>query len=170
MNEHFFKEQYTAETQKLHAPAELIEKTRQRAAEEQRRYAAIRKKRRIYRYAAAAAALLFLCIAAIPLTGILQKEAQQGTTIYLGSQGKEIVLQEQVEIEHSYILPVEFTKNTAWEEEIAGVQVRFAVTDTDTCMAAFEEEKAYVIVRSQLTDREAFHSVMEQILTVRGTE
>lgn len=166
MNEQDFKDAYKEDLSKLHAPKDLIAKTRQMTAFEEKRYQKEKKKKLYFTSFASAAALLVICLAAYFATRPVQPNVEYGTTIHLGNHesGTEIVLKEQVEVNRLTILPIEFSQKECAEQEISGVQVMITLSKEQYYMAAFEAEDSYIVVKSQITVEEDFVKVMEEIL------
>lgn len=168
MKEQEFGIHYKQELQSLHAPEDLITRTKKMAAEEQT-LVHTKTKKRLYRYGAAlsaVAAVLFLCILLLP-NQPAEISSEEGTRIHLGKweDGKELYFEEQISVDRTAILPLAFLKENAWEEEIAGVQVRFALDENESCMAAFVEDDAYVVIVSKITDKDAFRDVINKLLS-----
>ncbi|MGN0430994.1 MAG: hypothetical protein ACI4EQ_01400 [Lachnospiraceae bacterium] len=188
-----FSMQYKAELESLHAPKDLIARTKEKVKAEST-LEKERKKRRRYIYSstmAAAAAIIVLVgtftyrrgeeegavqpqdmqlaaseqEAVQPQEDVEQTELQMGTTIYLGQNKEEIYLEEQITIDRTAILPMEFLKNTAWEEEISGKPVKFTLDEEENYVAAYEEAEAYVVIYSQTEDLETIKDCVLQMLS-----
>lgn len=153
-------DQYKTEISSLHAPKDLILQTKNKISLEKQKIKATKKRKVYYAYAVAAAALLFVCLLAFPL----KDTKQESPKIYLGNQGSQIYLGEQIEIMHMSILPLEFSQDTSWTEEIDDIQVIFAIGENNTYMAAFESESTYVVVKGDITKKEDFKELMKQLL------
>ncbi len=168
MNEKDFKNSYKENLSGLHAPQDLIAKTKQMAAFEERRYQKEKKKAYYFTSFAAVAALLVICLSVYFVTRPVQPKGQEeyGTTIHLGNKdgGKEIVLDEQVEVNRVTILPMEFSGKDCIEKEIDDIDVMITLLDGQYFMAAFEEEDSYIVVKSGITDEEEFVKLMQEIL------
>ncbi len=192
MKEADFGIQYKAELDTLHAPKALIEATKEKVLAETALETAKRRKRRyMYVTTMTAAAALVLVVGVLAFNGsqkasgihgedmqlatdhqenmqaegsVQQAELFTGTTIYLGENKEEIYLEEQIEIDRTAVLPMEFLKNTAWEEEISGTQVMFTVDNEGNYIAAYEEAEAYVVVYSQSADVTVIKECIQQIL------
>ena len=159
--EQMIEESYRREIEKIHAPEELIARTKEKTAAEEERYAWEKKaRRRIYGYGAAAAALLFICVCLIPL---IKPGTGTKAPIYLGNHESTGENAESFEVTHAVILPVEFSQDTAWEEEISGITVKFAAGVDGTRMAAFEEEKGYVIISAKMEEEEFREAVRQRV-------
>ncbi len=157
-------DQYKTEINSLHAPNNLILQTKNKMSMEEQRLIQKKKRKVYYGYAIAAAALLFVCLLAFPLTRQWTDTKQESPKIYLGNQGSQIFLGEQIEIMHMSILPLEFTRDTSWTEAINDYQVIFAIGDNNTYMAAFESENTYVVVKGEMTKKEDFKEIIKQML------
>lgn len=161
MKEQEFRQQYGQEQEALHAPRDLIRRTKTAAFG--------RKSNRIRRIAVlcvTAAAAVLLALLLIPQMNRTGENSQEGTRRHLGSgeNGKDLFVEEKITVERKAVLPMEFSENSAWKEEIQGVPVRFAYAQGGL-MAAYEEEKGYVIVGAQTTDVETMRDILTQILT-----
>ncbi len=162
MKEEIFKKQYAEEQDRLHAPVELIALTKKRVAAE--RETSPNKRTKIIKYMPAAAALLFISLCVFWQAGIGNEKSSGEPGIYLGSADAENgTWNEDIQISHVSVLPVEFGKETAWTEEIEGRQVWFAVTSNGTYLAAYKEED-YVVVDSGDTDKNSFIIYMQHLL------
>lgn len=168
MNEKDFKNAYRENMSGLHAPTDLIEKTKQRAAFEEKRYQKEKKKAYYFASFASVAALLVICLSVYFVTRPIQpkEQGEYGTTIHLGNKDgdKEIVLDEQVEVNRTTILPMEFNEKDCSKKEIDGIDVMFTLLDEQYYMAAFEEEDSYIVVKSWITDEEDFVKLLQKIL------
>lgn len=163
MKDEKYKEKYKEEQDSIHAPSDLIALTKKRAAREEKKIQ--RKRRQRYYYTAAAAAILVICILAFPLYGRPDAGKENQTKPYLGQQdGRESYPDGQLTIERTAILPMEFTKEDVWEEEIEGVPVKFTIVKNGMWMAVFEEEKSYVLVTAAEMEKEEFQTGIKRIL------
>ena len=172
MKEQDFKSTYQNELSQLHAPLDLIEKTKQMAAFEEKRYRMEKKRKHYFTSFATAAALLVICFSVYFMTRPVQQNGQdeQGTTIHLGGHAgdKDIVLEEKVEVNNVTILPMAFNGKDCTEQEVEDVDVKLTLIDGQYYMAAFEEEESYIVVKSQITEKEAFVEVLKEILEEYG--
>jgi len=172
MKEQDFKSTYQNELSNLHAPKDLIEKTKQRALFEEKRYKKEKRRKYYFTSFATAAALLVICFSVYFMTRPVQPNGQegQGTTIHLGghSGGKDIVLDEKVEVNNVTILPVEFNSKECTEQEVEGKTVKFTLVDGQYYMAAFEEEESYILIKSQITQKEEFVKLLKEIIEEYG--
>lgn len=168
MNEKDFKNSYKEDLSGLHAPTDLIEKTKQMAAFEEKRYQKEKKKTYYFASFATVAALLVICFSVYFLSRPVQpvEEGEYGTTIHLGNKdgGKEIVLDEQVEVNRVTILPMEFNGKDCIRQEVDDTDVMITLLDEQYYMGAFEEEDSYIVVKSGITDEEEFVKLMQEIL------
>lgn len=169
MKEQEFGIYYRQELQSLHASEDLIARTKKMTASKNE---AVHEKNRKRRYRLcvglpAAAAAVLLCILLLPKLPTAEISGEEGTKIHLGQweEGKELYFEEQISVDRTAILPLAFLKENAWEEEIDGVQVRFALDEDECCMAAFVEEDAYVVIVSKITDKDAFREVIDKLLS-----
>lgn len=192
MREADFGIQYKEELDTLHAPKALIDATKEKVvAETALEKAGKRKRRYMYSVTMTAAAALVLVVGVLAFNGSQKannihgedmqfaadhQESMQaegniqengiftGTTIYLGENKDEIYLKEQIEIDRTAVLPMEFLKNTVWEEEISGTQVKFTVDNEGNYIAAYEEAESYVVVYSQIVEETVIKECVQQIL------
>lgn len=170
MKEQEWKDALKQEMYAVHAPDQLKELTKQKVAEEERKLVGTKQKKSWINYgisgftAVAAILVLFILSSSYISNGVAHKQ-QEGTKILLGTNNeKELYLNEQVELERTAVLPVEFIHNDIWEEEIEDTKVLFCNTDEGYYLAAFEEEDAYVIVRSKEKDKDKIKQIIVNIL------
>lgn len=164
MKEQEFTKQYKEELQTMHAPKDLIARTKKMAAGKKRgRY----RNTRYIAFATTAAAAVLFCVLLLP--GMLKtaEKGNEGTKIHLGKweDGKELYLEEQVSLDRVMVLPLAFMSETAWSEEVFGVEVQFAIEEDESYTAAFWENDAYVVISSGITDKEEFRKMINTILS-----
>ncbi|HKM34352.1 MAG TPA: hypothetical protein VJY54_06385 [Lachnospiraceae bacterium] len=170
MREQEWKDTLKEEMNVVHAPDKLIELTKQKVADEEHKLESIRSKKLrisywINGYTAVAAIFVLFIILSSFIDNRIDLKQQEGTKILLGTNnGQEFYLNEQVEIEHTAVLPVEFAQKDIWEEEIEDTKVLFCRTDEGYYLATYEEEDAYVIVRSKEKDKEKMKLIIVNIL------
>ena len=160
-------EPYKEELGQVHAPAELVALTKEKAEAEEGKQKRQRMRRKMYLPAVAAAAFAVVLLS-FPLW---QKTPTKGTTTpvqpYLGStadmpkDGDETVLQQTA------VLPVDFLQEDAWTEELEGIQVKFVQKDNGY-IAAFADEAGYTVVSSRAEDLETFREDVRLLLQNGG--
>lgn len=190
MNNTEFKTKYQEELNELKAPTDLIAKTKQAVAAEEKK-AKDKKNNNRYLYSSlATVAAAFVLFAGVMGFMHIQKDVNitqdenavnesqtgqgdtlfaeddslNGTTIFLGENKGEIYLEEEIEIDKTSILPIAFLSEGAWEEDINGKTVKFAVEENGYYIAAYEEKDSYVVIYSQLTQADAMKECVEKIV------
>lgn len=168
------EESYKKELADIHAPADLIARTKERAAAEEKKQKRQKRYRSVYLpvAAAAAAALTVLCF---PVWNrIAEKKGEKPVSPYLGSAEE---LQENAEetknpeevmlLQQKTVLPMGFLKEDAWTEEFYGIQVKF-VQEGDTYIAAYVEENGYMVVSMKTKDLDVFREAVRRLLQNGG--
>lgn len=172
MKEQDFKSTYQNELSNLHAPKDLIEKTKQMAAFEEKRYQREKKRKYYFTSFATAAALLVICFSVYFMTRPVQpnEQEEQGSIIHIGEHAGEmdVTPDENVEIKNVTILPMEFNNKDCTTQEEEGVIVKLTLADGQYYMAAFEEEESYILIKSQITQKEEFMKLLKEIIEEYG--
>lgn len=160
-------EQYKEELGYIHAPAELVAFTKEKAAAEEEKQKRQRPRRRMYLPAVAAAAAFAVVVLSFPLwRTATRKDSQAPLQPYLGSTVETPNNEEGIVVQQTAVLPIEFLQENVWEEELEGVQVKFV--QKDICIAAFAGEAGYTVVRGETEDFEMFRESVRLLLQNGG--
>lgn len=159
-------EQYKEEWKHIHAPAELVALTKEKAAMEEEK----QRRRKMYRrrYLPAAAAVFAVVLLSFPLwkreTGT---KSQIPLPPYLGSTEEAPKPEEEVVLQQMTVLPMEFLQENAWTEELEGVPVKWVQKD-GSYIAAFADEKGYTVVSMKTEDWEVLKEQVRLLLQDGG--
>ncbi len=167
MKEQEFIDVYREDMEKLHAPTDLIKKTKQMAAFEEKRYQKEKKRKYYFVAFATTAALLVICFSFFYLTRPIQQEEmkEQGTAILLGEHNEiEEPAGKEVEIRTTTILPMEFNNKDCVKENVNGTMVKITLWNGDCYMAAFEGIDGYIVVKSLSSEKEEFVEILEKVV------
>lgn len=160
-------EQYKDELRHMHAPAELVALTKEKAVAEEEKQKCQRRRRRMYLPAVAAAAFAVV-ILSFPLW---QKASLKGSETplqpYLGSAADMPKSGEGIVLQQTAVLPIAFMQENAWTEELEGIQVKFVQKDSGY-IAAFAGEAGYTVVSSKTEDLETFREDVRFLLQNGG--
>lgn len=166
------EEQYRKEISQIHAPKQLLEKTKQAMKEEEKRLEQQRNAKRLFSFgrvlSAAAAAVLLLSVAAVFIYSRGDKTpAQQEIPLQLsGKQEPEIG-----KIEKGNDTGLTVGEVSEMPEEckdikgmMIGTETVFVIADeeTGTFRAYYEKEKICYEVLSDITDEEEFIKALEE--------
>lgn len=159
MKEEEYIDSFKKETDSLHAPADLIARTKERVAmEEQRLQAEKKRKQKVYYFITAAAALLFVCIVTVPFWGLKQAGMEQN--LHLGSYETKQDSEEGIVFEKVAILPMNFAGAEVETVKINSMEVLLTTDGNGGYMAAYKEndsaEDTYVLISSDETDKDTF--------------
>lgn len=167
-------EAYKKELADIHAPAELITLTKERAAAEEKKQKRHKRYKSVYLPAAVAAAVLLLVFSFPMWNRISEKKGQESVQPYLGSTeempksaGETEKPEEVMLLQKKTVLPMGFLKEDAWTEELEGTQVKF-VQEGDTCIAAYAEENGYMVVSMKTKDLDGFREAVRRLLQNGG--
>ena len=160
-------EPYKEELGQVHAPAELVALTKEKAEAEEGKQKRQRMRRKMYLPAVAAAAFAVVVLS-FPLW---QKTSTKGLETpvqpYLGSAADMPKSEGETVQQQTAVLPVEFLQEDAWTEELEGIQVKFVQKDSGY-IAAFGDEAGYTVVSSRTEDLEMFREDMRLLLQNGG--
>ena len=161
-------EQYKKELGHVHAPAELVALTKEKAAEKEERQKRQRRRREMYLPAVAAAAVA-VAVLRFPLwRKAPEKGSQEPLQPYLGSAVDTPEKEEEIVVQQTAVLPVEFLQENVWEEDLEGVQVKFVEKDR-VCIAVFAGETGYIVVRKETEDLETFRENVRVLIQNGGS-
>lgn len=160
--------QYAAEWESVHAPAELVAGTKQKAAAEEARQRAIKKQVKRYLPLAAAAAVLVLAFS----FSMRKDTGADGAPMlpYLGSAEGDAQQEAGLLLSQTAVLPMAFMQDDVWTEEVAGILVRFVQREDGAYMAAYADNAGYTVAVMHTTDREAFLDEVRILLQNGGNE
>lgn len=168
------RESYKKELTDIHAPAELIERTKIRAAAEEKKQKRHKRYRSVYLPAAVAAAGMLIVFCFPMWNRTAEKKGQESVQPYLGSTGEAPKSAEETKkpeevilLQKKTVLPMGFLKEDAWTEELEGIQVKF-VREGGTCIAAYAEENGYMVVSMKTTDLDGFREAVRRLLQNGG--
>ncbi|MBD5536841.1 MAG: hypothetical protein HDQ99_14550 [Lachnospiraceae bacterium] len=160
-------ELYKEELRHVHASAELVAVTKEKAAAEEGKQKRQRLRRKMYLPAVAAAAFAVVVLS-FPLW---QKAPTKGLETpvqpYLGSAADMPKSGEETVLQQTAVLPVAFLQENAWTEELEGIQVEFVQEDSGY-IAAFAGEAGYTVVSSKTEDLETFREDVRLLLQNGG--
>lgn len=159
-------EQYKEELQHVHAPAGLVALTKEKAAVEEEK----QRRRKLYRrrYLPAAAAVFAVVLLSFPLWK-REPETKSQMTLppYLGSAEEAPRQEEEIVLQQTTVLPMEFLQENAWTEELEGVPVKWVQKD-GSYIAAFATTGGYTVVSMETEDWEVFREQVRLLLQDGG--
>ena len=169
MKEQEWGDELKRELNAIHAPQELIHLTKQKTLKEKQRIDRMKstKSRFIYGISGlgAVAAIFVLVILSSFYMSRSNAYDDIGTKLLLGEKnGQEIYLYDQVEIERTSVLPMEYMQGDVWEEEIENILFKLTCNKDGYFMAAYEEDSTYIIIYSKEKDMNKFIAILNDML------